>query len=108
MRAHQLEFVISIHAPARRATINQSRLACRYRFQFTPPRGGRPLLSPRYLSTVSISIHAPARRATNGIFSPSNSHLDFNSRPREEGDLLYLEQLLADIYFNSRPREEGD
>ena len=34
--------------------------------------------------------------------------LDFNPRPREEGDSFHCLYYTAPLYFNPRPREEGD
>ena len=34
--------------------------------------------------------------------------LDFNPRPREEGDPCLCENCVIVLYFNPRPREEGD
>ena len=34
--------------------------------------------------------------------------VDFNPRPREEGDGSYRDNVGAPINFNPRPREEGD
>ena len=33
---------------------------------------------------------------------------DFNPRPREEGDPCLCENCVIVLYFNPRPREEGD
>ena len=33
---------------------------------------------------------------------------NFNPRPREEGDLIFSSKLSTGCYFNPRPREEGD
>ena len=57
--------IISIHAPARGATVHFGHVVAAVLFQSTPPRGGR-----RYVETVvddyfEISIHAPARGATS-------------------------------------------
>ena len=34
--------------------------------------------------------------------------LDFNPRPREEGDVFLRYGKIKKVYFNPRPREEGD
>ena len=57
----------------------------RYRFQLTPPRGGRRLV-PGFHTAVN----------------------DFNSRPRVGGDLSRLAGQSGCCYFNSRPRVGGD
>ena len=55
-----------------------------------------------------ISIHALVKRATCHHYPCEQALINFNPRPREEGDLvLYsIEIVLCD--FNPRPREEGD
>ena len=77
---------VSIHAPARRATVPAApptnkplfqstpphggrppsvrRSGCRWRFQSTPPHGGRPVTDRPVGDSILVSIHAPARRAT--------------------------------------------
>ena len=37
-----------------------------------------------------------------------NLLVDFNPRPREEGDIFWVTFLGVVCYFNPRPREEGD
>ena len=57
---------------------------------------------------VLISIHALVKRATiigkKGILLP----LNFNPRPREEGDGRKTPSKALADNFNPRPREEGD
>ena len=82
--------MISIHAPARGATIGHTLHAVSEQFQSTPPRGERPYFSDSRLFAVPfqstpprgerrmisscvsvffvISIHAPARGATPYLF----------------------------------------
>ena len=58
---------VSIHAPARGATIAWAEQAAWCNgFQSTPPRGGRHCQTPRLSAASSVSIHAPARGATTG------------------------------------------
>ena len=38
----------------------------------------------------------------------TSTRLNFNPRPREEGDNCFIEFILFSTYFNPRPREEGD
>ena len=56
----------------------------------------------------AISIHALVKRATliTGIFG--KIHIDFNPRPREEGDNYHVTAVPGQKHFNPRPREEGD
>ena len=79
---------------------------------------------------VNISIHALAKRATAVAHTGTVSDVDFNPRPRKEGDgtlsrasisacisihalakratvvVLFKESHI--VYFNPRPRKEGD
>ena len=119
---------ISIHAPARGATFRCSGAPCRFPFQSTPPRGGRPWRSmPRKTPTlyfnprpreggdlhmtqladhVAISIHAPARGAT---VSPSYGLLPsvFQSTPPRGGRQRKKEIGLNDFLFQSTPPRGG-
>ena len=56
----------------------------------------------------SISIHALVKRATAYKAAQRIKPVDFNPRPREEGDDLLMRLSLKLRYFNPRPREEGD
>ena len=59
------DFCVSIHAPARGATLyNILPKMSRLLFQFTPLREGRPKYANNLLAKISVSIHAPARGAT--------------------------------------------
>ena len=60
--------------------------------------------------TVSeiISIHALVKRATSDRTARQHKGLDFNPRPREEGDSGYGYCSCRSGNFNPRPREEGD
>ncbi len=121
---------VSIHAPARGATVTQKSLKALERFQSTPPRGGRPpsVGQPAYFSAVSIhapargatlsggraakaycvSIHAPARGATSTTVRRVEEDEGFNPRPREGGDEASSEMHSMSHSFNPRPREGGD
>ena len=57
---------------------------------------------------LDISIHALVKRATFVLSGQYFRIMDFNPRPREEGDLNYNDRRLQIQYFNPRPREEGD
>ena len=95
---------VSIHAPARGATVvSTSSWSCQRcfnprprtggdqssangnstRFQSTPPHGGRRLLG-RHSQRLRVSIHAPARGATSQLHL--SRPLRFNPRPRTGGD----------------------
>ena len=55
-----------------------------------------------------ISIHALVKRATAVAHTGTVSDVDFNPRPREEGDTIKTIRNSTNLYFNPRPREEGD
>ncbi len=55
-----------------------------------------------------ISIHALVKRATVFCLFANGLSLDFNPRPREEGDRGLRKSKKERRYFNPRPREEGD
>ena len=55
-----------------------------------------------------ISIHALVKRATSFLNGDFSAGLNFNPRPREEGDQRYYTEKQRRFYFNPRPREEGD
>ena len=123
--------LISIHAPARGATVKKIHILIRRSsFQSTPPRGGRPLeiqvsrqmlafqstpprggrliLRLRSLRMRSISIHAPARGATGKGPRSAVPAEDFNPRPREGGDDI-IAALASGIGISIHaPREGGD
>ena len=56
---------VSIHAPARGATVKSSKMAASEPFLSTRPRGARRYLIGVYCVCVCVSIHAPARGATH-------------------------------------------
>ena len=59
-------------------------------------------------SVVFISIHALVKRATFFVCSFAVHLINFNPRPREEGDFINFTHRPQINYFNPRPREEGD
>ena len=77
---------ISIHAPARGATLGQQTADKVSLFQSTPPRGGRLYRPVQYPPCV----------------------YDFNPRPREGGDDILAPATESELHFNPRPREGGD
>jgi len=56
--------VVSIHAPAQGATAGWAWFISELKFQSTPPRRGRRVLSPGESRCLPVSIHAPAQGAT--------------------------------------------
>mgnify|MGYP006943061922 CR=1 FL=1 len=57
---------VSIHAPARGATVQDNIDDREHKFQSTRPRGARPAIVSDRLRLEFVSIHAPARGATRG------------------------------------------
>ena len=77
--------IVSIHAPARGATLADGFHRVMAAFQFTRPQGARPASTP------------PARRLGG-----------FNSRARKGRDKWYLERVIDLKSFNSRARKGRD
>ena len=99
---------ISIHAPAKGATYLLPAALQAQRFQSTLPRRERLKSEQTKYTTLLISIHAPAKGATimDAFTDPRVHH--FNPRSREGSDSNNLE-LLEDIqHFNPRSREGSD
>jgi len=77
---------VSIHAPARGATITMG----------------------RYDHGEQVSIHAPARGATSTVCMGCAVRLCFNPRPCARGDLRWLIGSGHCLCFNPRPCARGD
>ena len=82
----QLETQISIHAPARGATVKELCEIVWGEFQSTLPRGERRVFLCHVTDNRSISIHAPARGATKQAAAPFRNCSYFNPRSREGSD----------------------
>ena len=84
-RVKNSEWLISILAPAWGASGRQRCAAGKSaKFQFSPPRGGRPYKG-LYDLKCKISILAPAWGASRGRLPPLVRRKYFNSRPRVGG-----------------------
>ena len=99
---------VSIHAPMRGATRGRYHNRYKTEFQFTHPRGVRPLAPSTSSVTLVVSIHAPARGATIVRDSRLGCSLCFNSRTREGCDHAFAVLLVRLDGFNSRTREGCD
>ena len=121
---------ISIHALAKRATLapNSSALLLDISIHALAKRATVSFIVG--LLNYGISIHALAKRATKYPLVNQRFPLDFNPRPRKEGDPIFAPILsffvvfqstpsqrgrltsrlsrLPQKYFNPRPRKEGD
>ena len=60
------------------------------------------------IGVIMISIHALVKRATEITDQLNLQQVNFNPRPREEGDKWCDCFVGHRRYFNPRPREEGD
>ena len=79
-------YAVSIHAPARGATMETQ-----VEIWLTP-----------------VSIHAPARGATGKNTMHTPRERSFNPRPRARGDLSISLDIVWPSSFNPRPRARGD
>ena len=86
-RYQPVKFLISIHAPARGATLAARKILKDAKFQSTLPRGERPLRRVELSKSLSISIHAPARGATKNPMFSKRPENNFNPRSREGSDI---------------------
>ncbi len=123
---------VSIHAPARGATVRGAGRGSRGRrsfnsrpcergdaawmllmrivlgFQFTPLREGRPCYGAVSQVEQAVSIHAPARGATPLSSASRCSSCVFQFTPLREGRLQLSAPSSCQYSFNSRPCERGD
>ena len=103
------EEAVSIHAPARGATVSsRSRKRTSCSFQSTRPRGARPALPCARRDGSRVSIHAPARGATPKLGLPSSWPIGFNPRAREGRDWRCNTPTGTSRCFNPRAREGRD
>src|SRR5262249_2725961 len=120
---------VSIHAPARGATVEISADIVMQMFQSTPLREGRhelhrqpdrrlwfqstPLRAGRLPVALrgrverDVSIHAPARGATPAFSATSPRRARFNPRPCARGDAGRLTSPCPPSRFQSTPLREG-
>ena len=98
---------ISIHAPARGATLFPVILFSIRLFQSTLPRGERPRTTSPIPLMILISIHAPARGATRPKFITFFFGNHFNPRSREGSDVAPAAAAVTFPLFQSTlPRGE--
>ena len=107
-RLLQSPSLVSIHAPARGATMIIKIYFLIYMFQSTPPRGGRPECTECHALLGDVSIHAPARGATPYARRARFAAASFNPRPRAGGDIAVSKSNKPNTSFNPRPRAGGD
>ena len=111
--------MISIHAPTRGANFNsrshagsdvsgESSEAAIYEFQFTLPRGERPL-SRLGLTLLLVDFNSRSHAGSDGIFAPSIDRCSyFNSRSHAGSDHLPGVERGGLWYFNSRSHAGSD
>ncbi len=98
---------VSIHAPARGATLYVCGvLGYRMVSIHAPARGATKLLKLATHPNV-VSIHAPARGATWSGCLAHRLIMRFNPRPRTRGDLWQKPVQIAFCVFQSTPPHEG-
>ena len=99
---------ISIHAPARGATVNVPDTCCLNVISIHAPARGATVFQPPHPALVQISIHAPARGATDCASSSRCPCHYFNPRSREGSDVKLVRVTKTHKNFNPRSREGSD
>ena len=99
---------VSIHAPARGATISPDTPQPAAKFQSTRPRGARRFRHDAHCLRERVSIHAPARGATLCGCVASAFKIGFNPRAREGRDFVLQSVRMFHDGFNPRAREGRD
>ena len=100
-------FIISIHAPARGATRDQSVHFPDLKISIHAPARGATAACIIAATSKDISIHAPARGATPQTQELHRSHPNFNPRSREGSDSLSCRLGSSTTIFQSTlPRGE--
>ena len=98
---------ISIHAPARGATLPAARRLLRQLISIHAPARGATYVVGGLGCVLRISIHAPARGATREVVAVSAKRL-FQFTPLREGRPTCGAKNRRRTDFNSRPCERGD
>ena len=95
---------VSIHAPARGATMHPATTQARPRFQFTRPRGARPMDGGKGFGWA-VSIHAPARGATDlDILHDPRLQVSIHAPARGATYALLEPIVLPGVFQFTRPR----
>ncbi len=103
----QTALKISIHAPARGATLNLEKVVAVCKFQSTLPRGERHHQPVRQAPTLRFQSTLPrGERRRYADFHESGNN--FNPRSREGSDRKENRDRLLQLYFNPRSREGSD
>jgi len=98
---------VSIHAPARGATLGEGLVQSSESVSIHAPARGATCLNSLAAILPLVSIHAPARGATR--YYPGNKIYDqFQSTPPRGGRPCSVLDHVVDWCFNPRPRAGGD
>ena len=96
---------VSIHAPARGATIECVGISiCCFVSIHAPARGATSSDKLRLSEEVEVSIHAPARGATTKVIHITPISISFNPRPRAGGDISPLSDIEPRAFQSTPPR----
>ena len=99
---------ISIHAPAKGATFENSLTGTPLKFQSTHPRRVRPNMDRDWTLSGVISIHAPAKGATYVVACATPSGIFQSTHPRRVRPASSGVCFNKANYFNPRTREGCD
>ena len=99
-----LGICISIHAPARGATSVRQAFSTSRTFQSTHPRGVRPRFATLQSRASSISIHAPARGATSRVHHASRQSIFQSTHPRGVRHIARQVGQYARVFQSTHPR----
>ena len=105
---HRRHPAVSIHAPARGATLLPPFVLHRKGVSIHAPARGATRMVSMSLSHNGVSIHAPARGATAARLLSPPIYIRFNSRTREGCDVYAGLRSISTARFNSRTREGCD
>jgi len=97
---------VSIHAPARGATLPDRPEQLGREVSIHAPARGATLADDQADGADGVSIHAPARGATLSAYSPTITICSFNPRPRAGGD-AYSMPYTGPSRFQSTPPRGG-
>ena len=99
---------ISIHAPARGATIIHLELAVLDNdFNPRPPRGGRPAPQRLHVQGIQFQSTPPARGGDHDAGGCLQSLYHFNPRPPRGGRLICFAVVVSIVRFQSTPPARG-
>ena len=100
---------ISIHAPAKGATIITDEKYHNVTDFYSRPREGGDSNGEIKKGDMVLFLFTPPRRGRHGGYLVKfGNYTNFYSRPREGGDVPFLQEKEIVSYFYSRPREGGD